>query len=326
MARSITYPNRKEWLASRQKGIGSSDAAAILGASKWGTPLSVWAEKVGRSDPEPDNRFTKAGTYLEAPVAQWFVDETGVELHKGVEAPAVETWVSEQWPMLRATPDFWVSLSGSKASELKVFCHDGNGQKIAPPGRGILEIKTTAAWLASDWDDGPPLYYQVQVQHQMLVLGIRWAFIAVLIGGNDMRWFFVERNEAFCKVLHERLQTFWETYVERDVQPPVERGSDAQIIKELFPGHTEGVQIDLDGQWIDLDEQLERAKKSEKDSKEEVARLKAKFVQAIGGAESALLPNGVIYTNKKQTRKAYTRTVPESTTRVLRRKAPRKSK
>ena len=40
--------SRDEWLQLRQKTIGGSDAATIIGLNKWETPYSVWAEKTGR--------------------------------------------------------------------------------------------------------------------------------------------------------------------------------------------------------------------------------------------------------------------------------------
>lgn len=39
--------NSPEWLAFRRKGIGASDAAAVLGLSKWTTNVELWEEKVG---------------------------------------------------------------------------------------------------------------------------------------------------------------------------------------------------------------------------------------------------------------------------------------
>lgn len=39
---------RAEWLAWRKPGIGSSDAAAIMGFSKWSTPFELFLEKTGR--------------------------------------------------------------------------------------------------------------------------------------------------------------------------------------------------------------------------------------------------------------------------------------
>ena len=326
MAKCITYDTREAWLEGRREGLGSSDAAAVLGASKWGTPLSVWIDKTGRApDPDPDDtRFTKAGKYLERPVAQWFTDETEVTVHFPDDGKHT-TYVSEQWPMLRATPDFFVNLKKSDSERLGIpKMTDANGDLGYPCGRGILEIKTTAAWLADDWVDGPPLYYMVQVQHQLAVLGLQWAFVAVLIGGNDMRWFFVQRDHAFCEILTTKLETFWRDFVDKDAEPPVARGMDGGLLKELYPGHTEGVTIELDASWIAVDEQLERAKERKKQASEDEARLKAKIVQAIGGAESALLPNGVKYTHKTQQRKASVRKIAASEFRVLRRAKPKK--
>lgn len=36
----------------RTKSIGSSDAAGVLGLSRWDTVLSIWAEKTGRVVPD----------------------------------------------------------------------------------------------------------------------------------------------------------------------------------------------------------------------------------------------------------------------------------
>lgn len=37
--------NREEWLMRRRKTIGGSDAAGIVGLSRWTSPFSVWADK-----------------------------------------------------------------------------------------------------------------------------------------------------------------------------------------------------------------------------------------------------------------------------------------
>jgi len=39
---------RQEWLQERRKGIGGSDAAAVLGLSKWKTPYALWLKKTGQ--------------------------------------------------------------------------------------------------------------------------------------------------------------------------------------------------------------------------------------------------------------------------------------
>lgn len=42
---SLEGLTRADWLKLRRRGIGGSDVAAILGLSKWRTPLEVWQDK-----------------------------------------------------------------------------------------------------------------------------------------------------------------------------------------------------------------------------------------------------------------------------------------
>ena len=44
--------DRQAWLAIRQRGIGSSDAAAAVGLSPYKSPLTLWLERTGRQLPE----------------------------------------------------------------------------------------------------------------------------------------------------------------------------------------------------------------------------------------------------------------------------------
>ena len=39
--------NREEWLQARRRGIGGSDAAAVLGLSPWKSNVRLWEEKTG---------------------------------------------------------------------------------------------------------------------------------------------------------------------------------------------------------------------------------------------------------------------------------------
>lgn len=69
--------SRSAWLEARRAGIGGSDAAAILGASPWATPLSVWADKQGLTEDKPDTIAMRFGRDAEEIVARWFAEDTG---------------------------------------------------------------------------------------------------------------------------------------------------------------------------------------------------------------------------------------------------------
>ncbi len=62
----------------RSTFIGGSDAAGVLGKSRWDTPLSVWAEKTGQYiKPEVESEASELGKELEDYVAKRFARKTG---------------------------------------------------------------------------------------------------------------------------------------------------------------------------------------------------------------------------------------------------------
>lgn len=155
---------------SKQKGIGGSDASAILGLSKYKSPFLLWLEMTGQVEKEPiNNKFVEWGNILEPVVRAKFKAETGFKVFQN---------------------NF-------------VMCHDDyswmlaniDGEVIDPAfgGRGVLEIKTASR--PNDWVDGVPAYYQAQIQHYLAVMGYEYAYCAVLIGGNDFRYYLIERDE-----------------------------------------------------------------------------------------------------------------------------------
>ena len=77
-AQQIPTPaNRAEWLKLRQIGIGGSDVAALLGISKWRTPLDVYRSKVEEPE-EVDNASMEWGRRLEPVIRQKYADTVGM--------------------------------------------------------------------------------------------------------------------------------------------------------------------------------------------------------------------------------------------------------
>ena len=54
----------QQQLSDRNKGIGSSDAAAILGLSSYKTPYDIWLQKTGRVDGGGAGEAAWIGTML----------------------------------------------------------------------------------------------------------------------------------------------------------------------------------------------------------------------------------------------------------------------
>lgn len=187
----------KQWVEARKNGIGGSDVASIMGLNKYSSPLNVWLVKTGREESPDlsDNQAVEWGNRLEDVVADKFADE-----HPELQVRRRNaTMVSIKRPWAFANIDRWVT--------------DGKGNV------GILEVKTVGMRRAADWDNGVPLYYLTQVTHYMSVTGYQYAWVAVLIGGQEFREYYIERDEQDIQAINDAVDTFWRDFVETDTAP-----------------------------------------------------------------------------------------------------------
>lgn len=76
--------SREQWLAVRNGGIGSSDAAAALGLSPYKSPLELWLEKTNRKPPTDLSQSEAVywGTVLEAIIANVYAERTGNKVRR----------------------------------------------------------------------------------------------------------------------------------------------------------------------------------------------------------------------------------------------------
>ena len=106
-----------------------------------------------------------------------------------------------------------------------------DGEVLDPnrEGRGVLEIKTTSEWNKKEWDgDHVPNHYNAQLQHYMAVTGYKWAIIVVLIGGNKLRHWYVERDDEIIEFLIQKEKEFM-AMVENETPPQI-GGSQAESL------------------------------------------------------------------------------------------------
>lgn len=179
----------ENWLQWRQQGVGATDAAAIVGESKWDTALSVYAKKTGHIEAKEQTSYQEWGNRIEPLLVDKLVEEFGyTDVKRG-------TLYTKGWAKC--------SLDGE--------CSNSTGERI------IIECKTGRS--ASDWDPVPDGYYS-QVQWQMFVTGYRKAHFSVLIGGVD--WFdrLVEYNEDYVNNMYEKCHKFWNDLL-KGIKPPV---------------------------------------------------------------------------------------------------------
>jgi putative phage-type endonuclease len=180
-----------EWLAERRKGIGGSDAAAVLG-EKYGCPRALFLDKSGV---EPDYEHSEAtldlfsrGHALEPLIARRFSEETGMAVRR------MPARVSKDRPWMRVNVDR-IILSNS----------------LNDDGPGYLECKTASEHVFSDMlHHGMPEHYIIQAQHGLAVTGWKWGHFAVLEPYTfQFLHFRFERNEKLIEVLEREEERFW---------------------------------------------------------------------------------------------------------------------
>src|SRR5690606_9650783 len=108
----------------------------------------------------------------------------------------------------------------------------------------ILECKTAGITGAKLWRHDVAKYVEVQAMHQLAVTGKQAADVAVLLGGQQLEVYRIERDELLIKHLIELERQFWH-YVETDTPPPAD-GSDSaeQALRLLYPGD-DGEELDF---------------------------------------------------------------------------------
>lgn len=294
----IEDDDRQHWLEKRLLGLGGSDAPVILGLSPWKSPLALWAEKTGLIEGDnlgANEEAASWGAILEQPIAQAYVRVTGRTL---IDHGRYAIHASEAYPFMHATID------------REIIPLDGRGP-------GSLSIKTASGFKYEQWDEEPPLFYQVQLQHELIVKGWQWGSFAVLIGGQKFRWCDAERNERFCSSLIEHEETFWHGVI-HGIPPEVDASdSSRETLLRMYPKDT-GESIELPPEAIAWDEQLQFAKAEIKGAEFRKQQAENFIKNAIGNASFGLLPGGsAAYSWKTIPRTGYV--VQPSNPRILRR-------
>ncbi|MDR1020859.1 MAG: YqaJ viral recombinase family protein [Synergistaceae bacterium] len=218
--------DRGAWLEERRKGIGGSDAAKVLGISKWGGPLSVFMDKTGRS---PEREMTEAmemGVLLEEAVARLFMSRTGFR-------------VARVNGILRHPEHPWMLASVDR----RIVGHKSG-----------LECKTAHFMKAAQWEgDGLPDDYYCQTQHYCAVTGWESCWIAALVGGQRFVFKEVPRNDAFIKEMTAREREFWNEYVAKDEPPPAGASDD---VSEIYPEDATGAMLEPEARHTGMLERI----------------------------------------------------------------------
>lgn len=203
---------RAQWLEERRAGIGGTDAAAILGLSRYENALDVWSKKRREAPEKPATPPMRWGLALEEAIALAYTETTG----RAVWNPERIVRHAEH-EVLLGTPDRLV---------------------IGQP-RG-LELKTANAFNAHEWGeegtDEIPAAYIVQCLHYLEITGFSVWDVAVLIGGSDFRIYTVRGDEDVQRNIVNQLLAWWKRHIEDGERPDIDGSESARsYLSRVYP-------------------------------------------------------------------------------------------
>ena len=205
--RMTVLKDREEWLQNRFKGIGGSEASAIVGLNPYMNNIDLWNIKTGQVIPEDisDKPYVLYGTKAEEHLRALFaLDFPQYE----VEYVDNNSYFNDKYPFALA------SLDG-------VLIEKETGRK------GILEIKTTnilQSMQKEKWKERIPDNYYIQVLHYLMVTEYEFVVLVAQLKSefNDeiykqTKHYKIERAdvEDDIQYLAEEERKFWEKVKEK---------------------------------------------------------------------------------------------------------------
>ena len=269
--------NRDEWLTVRKCGIGSSDAGAAVGLNPYQSPLELWMIKTGRDaglpkiDPNDETSPMYWGTLLEPIVAAHYTKRTGNRVRR-INAVLQHPDPDKAWMLANV-----------------------DREVIGSWDVKILECKTAGEFGVRLWRDGVPEYVVCQVQHQLAVTGKSAADVCVLVCGQEIRIYRIDRDDALIARLIELERRFW-SHVEMDIPPPADGSESSDVaLRALYP-HDSGNTIDLtsDREFSSTFADLVTVREAIDNSVRLEAQLKQKIQQRMADATRAVFETGSV--------------------------------
>lgn len=281
MNRQTFHPESEAvWLALRGQDLTSTDVPALFGLSPYKTHFELWHEKKSGQRVEfVENERVKWGKRLEHTVAMGIANDQGWEIRPMKEYMRV--------PEHRIGSSF----------DFRILTDDSVGVSLLDTDNdGILEVKCVDWLIFRDgWtiDEGfieAPAHIEIQVQHQMLVSGLKRAYIGVMVGGNDIRVIERQADEAVHRGILTAAKAFWASIDANEPPPPVMPDDADAVIRmhqfaepgKLFDARNEAAVATLVREYHQFGE-------TKREAEEQQKVRKAELLQRIGDAEKVLL-------------------------------------
>ena len=266
----------QDFSLDRSKYIGGSDIGAILGLSRFRSPLEVWMEKTGKDVKKLDSLPLRFGSFAESFVASEYSRSTGFDL---IHDESI--YVHPEHSYVSAHIDRFVLENGSSS-----------------PSR-ILECKTANPFSAGDWgevgSDEVPMSYLCQCIWYMAITDLNRIDLAVLFGNADFRIYEITRDLELESTILQKASFFWNTYVLHDVPPPATSEEDCQT---LFSKGDPTKSVEAHSETLELRKRLALLNNEIDTREDEISAIKQNIMTLMGEAETLTYQGKVIATWK----------------------------
>lgn len=283
--------SEEQWLDYRRKGIGGSDAAAVLGISPFRTGRDLYYDKLNIVSPEEAASnwvAKKMGHLLEELVAEIFQAKTGFRFY-----PIRKMFQHPEHPFMLADVDFFLELP------------DGT--------TAILECKTTNYNAKEKWwykgAEVVPVYYEVQGRHYMAVTNIDHVYFCCLYGNNEDEAIIrhITRDPLYESELVALEKDFWVNHVLAQVPPPYTEDGDLieQSLRRRFgPADEDAPTVVLNTgltanlmRYLELQADKKVVDAQSKTIEKQMKRLRAFIIEEMGQSCTAVCEHdGIGYT------------------------------
>lgn len=261
-----------------KRRIGGSDIAALLGDSRWGTPLQLYARIVGAAQEERQEPHLRRGNVLERAVLELYAAETGAT---GMLRDLRLT--HPRLPYVRSSLDA-VAYHGdaSRVVDAKTV---GPGERRHFGEPGTDQVRRDVLYQMT-------LYVGVGLARG--VVDVPKADVPVLgLSGADLTIFTVDFDAELYGLIEEAIERFWRDHVEPRKPPPItEPIGDMDAIGALYPRHEGDAK-----RWEDLPEEDQAAmalwlawRRDVAGMEQHVNTLEARVRMLLGTTPSLLLP------------------------------------
>ncbi len=263
--------DRKAWLKARKTGLGGSDMPAVIGVSRFTSPMELWLEKVGYVEEEESTGDMKRGKGMEPMIRDMYQEREDREV-----LPAPE--------MMRHPEHSWMIANPDGLLEDEEM------------GHGVWEAKCPRSYtFATILREGLSYEYVAQGQHYLAVSGREFVSYAIFDNENwKMIVLSVRRNEKIIAHLIEIGQEFWHCVETRT--PP-----DGLPALRLPQGRKKQELVTVDApEWTETLRRLHMARRIEREAKKLKEKSGLRIQAMMGDLEHVQGGGAVVHCTQKE--------------------------